>query len=406
VNVLMLSPGFPAEMPFFTRGLSRVGANVIGIGDQPLNALDPMASDALSAYVRVGSLWDEDHVIDEVRKIHHQRPIHLVECLWEPGMILAARIREDLGLPGLTVEQTIPFRDKEKMKQVLDAAGIRTPKHASSKTGDGIRFAATEVVGYPLVVKPIDGAGAKDTYRVNTPEELEETIPLMRNVEEVSIEEFIEGDDMTFDTICVGGVPVFQNVFFYRPRALEIQTVEWISPQTVALRNLEDEAISDGVKMGHEVLQALGFRTGFTHMEWYRKPDGEAVFGEIGARPPGGRTVDLMNYSVDIDLFRGWAEAVCHGSFSQNYERRNNAAIIFKRAIGEGRIKKIEGLERLMHEFGPHIAAVQLSPVGASKKSFRRSLTSDGYLVVRHPDFQTCLAIADRVGTDLTLYAG
>ena len=39
--------------------------------------------------------------------------------------------------------------------------------------------------------------------------------------------------------------------------------------------------------MGHQVITALGFTAGFTHMEWYRKADGEVVFGEIGARPPG-----------------------------------------------------------------------------------------------------------------------
>ncbi len=53
-------------------------------------------------------------------------------------MVLAARIREVFGLPGMTVEQTLPFRDKELMKQVLDAAGIRTPRHASSATVAGI----------------------------------------------------------------------------------------------------------------------------------------------------------------------------------------------------------------------------------------------------------------------------
>src|SRR3712207_7260919 len=39
-----------------------------------------------------------------------------VECLWEPYMVLAARIRETLGVPGMTVEETLPFRDKELMK--------------------------------------------------------------------------------------------------------------------------------------------------------------------------------------------------------------------------------------------------------------------------------------------------
>ena len=68
----------------------------------------------------------------------------------------------------MTVEQTLPFRDKELMKQVLDAAGIRTPRHASSATVAGI-YEAAERIGYPLIIKPIAGAGSADTYRVDSP---------------------------------------------------------------------------------------------------------------------------------------------------------------------------------------------------------------------------------------------
>ncbi|MCA9728386.1 MAG: ATP-grasp domain-containing protein [Candidatus Eisenbacteria bacterium] len=400
----MISPGFPAEMPFFTRGLQQVGANVIGIGDQPMGALPEMAQNALAGYVHVRSLWEEDDVLEEVLQLARSRPIERVECLWEPGMILAARIRERLGLPGMTVAETIPFRDKEKMKQVLDEADIRTPKHASSTSAEGIRRAAA-YIGYPLIVKPIAGAGSKDTYRVNSDEELEQTIPLLGHIEEVSVEEFIDGDDLTFDTVCVGGEIAFANVFFYRPRALQIQTVEWISPQTIALRDPFVDHLAPGREMGVRVLQALGYQDGYTHMEWYRKPHGEAVFGEIAARPPGGRTVDLMNYTCDIDLFRGWAEAVVHGRFTQPVERQYNAAIIFKRAIGQGVIQRVEGLDRLMHEYGPHVAAVNLATVGTPRKNWRQSLTADGFVVVRHPDFMTCLEIADRVSTDVRLYA-
>lgn len=400
----MISPGFPAEMPFFTRGLQQVGASVIGIGDQPMGALPEMAQNALSGYVHVRSLWAEDEVLEEVLRLAKTRPIERVECLWEPGMILAARVRERLGLPGMTVAETIPFRDKEKMKQVLDDHDIRTPRHAASTTAEGIRHAA-ELIGYPIIVKPIAGAGSKDTYRVDSSQQLEETIPLLGHIEEVSVEEFIEGDDLTFDTVCVDGEIAFANVFFYRPRALQIQTTEWLSPQTIALRNLHDEKIADGVQMGKRVLKALNFGTGFTHMEWYRKSHGEAVFGEIAARPPGGRTVDLMNYTCDIDLFRGWAEAVVHGRFTQPVERRYNAAIIFKRALGDGVIQRIEGLERLMRDYGPHVAAVNLAVIGTPRKNWRQSLTGDGFVVVRHPDFETCLEIADRVSNDVRLYA-
>ncbi len=55
LNVLMLSPGYPAEMPFFTRGLARVGARVIGLGDQPKEMLPPMAREHVAHHLQVRS---------------------------------------------------------------------------------------------------------------------------------------------------------------------------------------------------------------------------------------------------------------------------------------------------------------------------------------------------------------
>jgi hypothetical protein len=158
--------------------------------------------------------------------------------------------------------------------------------------------------------------------------------------------------------------------------------------------------------MGHQVLKAMNFRDGFTHMEWYLRPDGEAVFGEIGARPPGGRTVDAMNFASDIDLFRAWAEAAVHGSISQPVERKFNAATVFKRAIGQGRILRYEGLDRLLAELDPWVAAVELNPIGALRRNWKQQLVGDGMVVVRHPDLQTCAEMADRIGTELQIIAG
>ena len=154
------------------------------------------------------------------------------------------------------------------------------------------------------------------------------------------------------------------------------------------------------------MLKALGFRTGFTHMEWYRKADGEIVFGEIAARPPGARSVDVMNYASDADLYTGWAEAVVHGRFSQKVERLYNAAIIFKRAQGAGRIRHIEGLERILSNFGEHVACIDLLPIGAERRNWLQTLISDGYVIVRHPSLERTVELADAVGTDLRLYAG
>jgi hypothetical protein len=140
-------------------------------------------------------------------------------------------------------------------------------------------------------------------------------------------------------------------------------------------------------------------------MEWYLKPDGEVVFGEIGARPPGARTVDVMNYATDGDLFVAWAEAVVHGRLSQPLEHRYNAASVFKRAQGTGRITRVEGLDRLLAEYGDAVVALDLLPVGAPRRDWRATLLSDGMVIVRHPDLATTVEITDRFGTDLQLYA-
>ena len=158
--------------------------------------------------------------------------------------------------------------------------------------------------------------------------------------------------------------------------------------------------------MGGAVLRAMKFRDGFTHMEWYRKADGEVVFGEIAARPPGAHTVDLMNFGSDIDLFDGYGEAEVKGTFSQRVERKYNVANVFKRAEGQGRIRRIEGLDRIRQLFGEWIVNVDLLPVGAPRRDWVLTLVSDGYVTMRHPDFEKLKEMADMVGTDLRMYAG
>jgi hypothetical protein len=405
MNVLMFSPGFPAEMPAFTEGVARAGATVVGVGDQPASMLPERARKALAHYVQVDHLWDVAAMTETVRGIDRGFPLDRIECLWEPGIMLAAELREALGLPGLGVDRSDLFRDKERMKQRLDACGIRTPRHARATTRREIQ-AAAERIGFPLIVKPVAGAGSADTFRVDDQARLEEVIALVRHVEELSVEEFIDGEEYTFDTICAGGRILYYNIAWYRPKPLIGRSLEWVSPQTISLRQQDAPELAPGRTMGAAVLEALGFDTGFTHMEWFLTSSGEAVFGEIAARPPGACSVDLMNYAGDVDTFKGWGEAVVRGELSGRWERPYNAAVIFKRAQGSGRIRRIEGLERLVARYRPHVVRVDLLPIGAPRRDWKATLLSDGNLVVRHPDLGAALEMADRVGTDLQLFAG
>ena len=64
-----------------------------------------------------------------------------------------------------------------------------------------------------------------------------------------------------------------------------------------------------------------------------------------------------------------------------------------------------ERLEALRQAFGEWLCTVDLLPVGSPRRDWKSTLLSDGYLTIRHPDWQTTMDMADRIGTDLHLYA-
>jgi biotin carboxylase len=403
-NILIVGCSYPPELPHFTRGLAQVGGRVFGVDMQPESQLPAMTRAALSGYLQVDSLFDEHAALDAVRRWAGSRQFDHIESVWEGTVLLAARLREAFGVPGLRYEQVVRFRDKDKMKQAVVDAGIRTARHERANSARGC-FAAAEKVGYPICLKPVAGAGSADTFRVESSSELESTLGKVGHIPEWNIEEFIDGDEFTFDTISIDGNVAYESISWYRPRPLIGRSVEWISPQTVTLRDIDQPRFDGGRALGRDVLKALGQQTGFAHMEWFRKSDGEAVFGEIAARPPGAHTVDTMNFVSDIDLFVAWAEAVVHGTWSLEFERLYNCAIIFKRAQGHGYIRRIEGLDRIMDSFGEHIPAIELLPVGAHRRDWVKTLLSDGFVFVRHPDLETTAELADRVGVELQMYA-
>jgi biotin carboxylase len=391
-------------MQQYTRGLVEVGATVYGVGDAPVQQLHPTVRQYLSDYLQVPKILDEDDVVARVHAWLRGREVDRVLANWEVLVLTAARLRERFGLPGMSVDTVRGFRDKQLMKQRVAAARLRVPRALQVKTVAEAQAAAA-AIGFPLILKPIDGAGSADTYRLDSAEQLPGVLAAMRHVDEASCEEFIEGEEFTFDTLCIAGKPAITNVCQYLPPPLIARTQEWISPVIITVRDLEQPRLANGIKLGHGVLDALGMGDGFTHMEWFRKADGEAVFGEIGCRPGGAHLVDQINYTCDIDLFREWARVSCWGTFNAPIERKFNVAIIFKRALGQGRISRIEGLQSFLRNYGEHVVEQKLLPVGSHRRNWKQTLTSDGHIMLRHPDWQRTRELAEIAASEITMYA-
>ncbi len=405
MDVLFLSPAFPADMARFTTALVAAGARVLGVGDTPAVGLPSGLRTSLAGYLHVPAMLDEDDVMARiVAWLGPHRPAR-IECNWEVVTLLAARLRERLAVPGLSVDTVMGFRDKALMRERVAAAGLAAPRSARIDTAQAAWDAATNL-RWPLVLKPIAGAGSADTYIVAGPDDLHNALRKTRHLSEAVLEEFVAGDEYTYDTLSVAGSPVYESVSQYFPNALDARSNEWISPIILTHRTPDAPELAAGVTLGRNVNRVLGTGTGASHLEWFRTVTDEAIFGEVGCRTPGAAMVDLMNYAGDHDVFQGWADVVVHGRTNLQSARPYYAAATFKRAQGNGRIRAIEGLDRFRARFARHIVSVDLLPVGATRRDWRQTFLSDGAIVVRHPEFDACLRMAKIAASEVHMYAG
>jgi biotin carboxylase len=404
MRVVFLAPIYPPEMIEYTRGLAEVGATVYGVGDTPREALPAKVKPYLHDYLQVPRIMAEDDVMDRVTAWLRGKSIDRVLANWEPLVILAARLRERWRMPGMSADTVKGFRDKQLMKERVAAAGLRVPRSRRVRTETETRAAAEEF-GYPLIVKPIAGAGSADTYKAEDARELDEILKKMRGVGEASCEEYIDGEEFTFDTVCIGGKPAYENVAAYLPKPLEMRSIETCSPVIITVRDMHQKKLQGGVTLGRKVLTALGMGDGFTHMEWFLTPKGEAVFGEIGCRPGGAHIVDQMNYTSDIDLFREWARVSCWGKFEANAPRKYNAGIVFKRATGQGKITRIEGLGEWLRMCGDAVVEEKLLRPGTPRRNWKHTLLSDGHVLVRHPDWAEAHRMSFAAANGIRMFA-
>ena len=84
--------------------------------------------------------------------------------------------------------------------------------------------------------------------------------------------------------------------------------------------------------------------------------------------------------SNEIDLYKDWAAAVCHGRVMQRPSRRFAAGMIALRPNRDGHITGYEGLDNIGRKYGECIVASHLPDAGTppvlllARRSFPRHL--------------------------------
>ncbi len=405
-HIVFIEPRFPANQKHFIRAFAEIGVRVSAIGEGSKSSLDDELRHWLTHYEEVKNVCDESAVLNAVRFIQRHAHVDRLEATVEAHIMPTAHVREKAGIPGTSARTAYLCRDKPAMKAALRAGGIPcAASDAVASLAEARAFA--ERVGYPLILKPRDGAGASGAARVDSDRDLAAAaanLGLGQHGRTAAIEEFIEGHEGFFDTLTLNGKVIHEFVCHYYPNVLEAMRTRWISPQFIATNRLDGASGYDELKaMGQKVVNVLGIETSATHMEWFAGPKG-LKFSEIGCRPPGVRAWDLYNVGNDMDLYREWAMLVAAGRPSQRPSRRFAAGIIALRPDRDGRISHYEGLDAVREAFGQWLIDWH-TPAGIPTQGVEAGYMANAWIRMKHPDYDYLRHMLDTVGRTVKVRA-
>jgi len=307
MNFLYISPEFPPNYANFIRQLDRLGVYVWAIGEADFYDLPEDLRSCLRWYekTQLNNFQEVEKSVDHLLAIQATSGgpdgFDVVESHNEHWLRLEGFINERYGIEGIKLQDLDRLKKKSVMKQAFKKNGLRIARGGTVKDLDQSVSLANEL-GYPVILKPDEGVGAGGIHKVHNIGELKALLPELQG--EYLMEEFIEAKIITYDGLTdkIGNV-VFENSLIYGEGVLEYifgkDTFFYIS------RSIPDRLAG----VGKILTGVFNIRRKFFHFEFFDL-GGDYVPIEINCRPPGGAILDMMNYSIDGDLYHAYARMV------------------------------------------------------------------------------------------------
>ena len=222
----------------------------------------------------------------------------------DPGVVTAAYVQEEMGLPGNPYESVCILQNKDRFRNFLTKHGFNVPK---AKGFSSIAEALAEAYWYPwpAIVKPTDSAGSKGVTKVNRLADLEPALKVAFEHSlsgRVIVEEFIEKQGCSSDSDCfsVDGQLKFVSFSAQRfdenaPNPYTPSAYSWPSTFT---KEQEAELTSEVQRL----LTLLGMRTSIYNIETRIGVNGKPYIMEVSPRGGGNRLAEMIRFATGVDL--------------------------------------------------------------------------------------------------------
>ena len=225
----------------------------------------------------------------------------------EMGLVAASMLAALSGRTGMPLATAVALRDKYTQKAAVRAVGIPV---TGCQVVDDLIHVASICDGRRLVVKPLSGAAARDTFLVedgDTVVALAEALPAEKHGPWL-VEEYVDGPEMHFDGVVREGQLTLLSVSQYLQNVITIRDGGLVG--SVTLDPDADRAIYEqAADLTSRALAALGHTDGVFHLEAFRTTEG-LVFSECAGRIGGGLVRDAVLRKFGINLVEAWIDVI------------------------------------------------------------------------------------------------
>lgn len=313
-NFIFMSPNFPDNYWHFCAELKKNGLRVLGIGDCPYDNLRQELRDSLHEYYKVSDLANYDEVFRAVAFLTYKYgKIDWLESNNEFWLERDARLRTEFNITtGPKTEDMTKIKHKSAMKAYYEKAGIKTARYHLVYDYEEAKAFANKV-GYPVVVKPDNGVGANNTYKLRSDADFD-YFYATKDDDIYIMEEFVNGEVCTFDAI----IDSKGEVIFETGNVTLGSLMDVVNDNDNSLYYMVKNLPENMRDLGRRTVKSFEVKSRFVHLEFFRLREDQEGLGkkddiiglEVNMRPSGGYSPDMYNFANEVDVYKIWADMV------------------------------------------------------------------------------------------------
>lgn len=354
--------------PFLFSLLDRIDVRVFVVSEAKTEVVDAAGEIRNVEWRVVSNVLDAEQLVQAAKEIEEANSLKIagilavMEELQEP----LAKAQSSLGLPGVDPCNVQAFRKKDIMQEAISALGFKTPMKRLVGNATDLQSVALDIQ-YPIVAKPRDGVGTRNTYVIENDKELSKIAGLLERTcgFPFVLEEYVQGVEGCLTVAFSRGELVWDALTVYRAGPLSVindRDKTW----SVTLSPCPGEPFYvEAVSTAKSLFPAMGYKTGVGFIEFFSNNDAQFIVSEVSIRPPSANFLKIISHAKGFDAYAHWAALFVDES-GIDLKAGQAVAALYVRAKEKGVIQSLQGYQEMHIQYGSYVLEEDLPVQGES----------------------------------------